>query len=60
LKIRYRSESGNRFVHTLNGTAVAVGRVLIALMENNQQSDGSIVIPDALAEYTRFDRIGPA
>jgi len=60
LKIRHRSESGNRFVHTLNGTAVAVGRVLIALMENNQQPDGSIVIPDALAEYTRFDRIGPA
>ena len=60
LKIRHRSEGGNRFVHTLNGTAVAVGRVLIALMENNQQSDGSIVIPEALAEYTRFDRIGPA
>ncbi|MFC2153265.1 aminoacyl--tRNA ligase-related protein, partial [Actinomycetota bacterium] len=60
LKIRHRSEGGNRFVHTLNGTAVAVGRVLIALMENNQQPDGSIVIPEALAEYTRFDRIGPA
>ena len=60
LKIRHRGDGGNRFVHTLNGTAVAVGRVLIALMENNQQPDGSIVIPDALAEYTRFDRIGPA
>lgn len=59
LKIRYRAESGNRFVHTLNGTAIAVGRTLIALMENNQHADGSITIPDRLAEYTGFDRIGP-
>ena len=51
LKIRYRSDDGNRFVHTLNGTAIAVGRILIALMENHQREDGSIVVPQALAEF---------
>ncbi len=57
LKIRYRSDDGNRFVHTLNGTAIAVGRILIALMENHQREDGSIVVPQALARYTGFDVI---
>ncbi|HSJ71999.1 MAG TPA: serine--tRNA ligase [Acidimicrobiia bacterium] len=59
LRIRYRSDRGNRFVHTLNGTAIAVGRILIALMENNQHADGSISIPPKLAVYTGFDTIGP-
>jgi seryl-tRNA synthetase len=59
LKIRYRAEDGNRFVHTLNGTAIAVGRILITLMENNQQEDGSIRVPPALAAYTGFDTISP-
>lgn len=59
LRIRYRSDRGNRFVHTLNGTAIAVGRILIALMENNQRADGSISIPPKLAAYTGFDTIGP-
>jgi seryl-tRNA synthetase len=40
-----------RFVHTLNGSGVAVGRALIAVMETYQQADGSIVVPDALAPY---------
>jgi seryl-tRNA synthetase len=57
LKIRFRSEDGNRLVHTLNGTAVAVGRWLIAIVENFQQPDGSIVVPDALQQYVGFDRI---
>ena len=57
LKIRYRSENGNAFVHTLNGTATAVGRTLIALMENHQLEDGTVRIPDALAPYTGFDLI---
>ncbi|MGI9666842.1 MAG: serine--tRNA ligase [Acidimicrobiia bacterium] len=57
LKIRYRSEAGNRLVHTLNGTAIAVGRILIALMENHQQPDGTIRIPEKLAAYTGFDVI---
>jgi seryl-tRNA synthetase len=60
LKIRYRSDQGNRFVHTLNGTAIAVGRILIALMENHQRADGSIVVPPKLAAYAGFERIGPA
>ena len=60
LKVRYRADAGNRFVHTLNGTAIAVGRILITLMENHQQADGSIRIPDALVRYTGFEAIGPA
>ena len=50
LNIRYKdSESGkNQFVHMLNGTAVAVSRTLIALIENGQQADGSIKLPKCL------------
>jgi seryl-tRNA synthetase len=50
LNIRYKSpkHKGTRFVHTLNGTAVAVSRCLVALLENYQQADGSVVIPEAL------------
>ncbi len=58
LRIRFRTSEGNRLVHTLNGTAVAVGRALIALLENHQQEDGSVIIPEALRAYTGFDRIG--
>lgn len=55
LKIRYRGEKGNAFVHTLNGTAVAVGRTMLAIMETYQQADGSIVVPEVLRPYTGFD-----
>ena len=49
---RYRDESGKpQFVHTLNGSGVAVGRALIAVMENYQNADGSVTIPDALRPY---------
>ena len=58
MRIRYRTDQGNRLVHTLNGTAVAVGRLLIALMENHQQEDGSVVVPESLRAYAGFDRIG--
>ncbi len=58
LRIRYRSEDGNRLVHTLNGTAAAIGRLLIALLENHQQEDGSFVVPEALRPYAGFDRVG--
>jgi seryl-tRNA synthetase len=58
LKIRYRADDGNRLVHTLNGTAIAVGRWLIALLENHQREDGTVVIPEALLGYVNFDRIG--
>ncbi|CAA7623519.1 seryl-tRNA synthetase, also charges selenocysteinyl-tRNA with serine [Candidatus Terasakiella magnetica] len=53
MKARFRSEGekGTRFVHTLNGSGLAVGRTLIAVMENYQQEDGSIVVPEALRPY---------
>jgi len=59
LKIRYRSETGNALVHTLNGTAIAVGRILIALMENHQLEDGTVAVPPVLVPYTGFDRLTP-
>lgn len=60
LRIRYRASEGeNRLVHTLNGTGVAIGRTLIALIENHQDQDGSVRIPEALVPYAGFDRIGP-
>jgi seryl-tRNA synthetase len=59
LKIRYRAESGNVIAHTLNGTACAVGRTILAILENHQQPDGSVFIPEALRPYTGFDEIAP-
>jgi seryl-tRNA synthetase len=61
LRIRFRDADGkNRLVHTLNGTAIALGRTLIALMENHQDAEGSIRIPEALASYTGFSSIDPS
>jgi seryl-tRNA synthetase len=53
LNVRYRPADGGpvRFVHTLNGTAVAVGRTIIALVENHQRDDGSIAVPQALQAF---------
>ena len=53
MNARYRPQGAKetRFVHTLNGSGVAVGRALIAVMENYQEEDGSIRIPDALLPY---------
>ena len=53
-KIRFRrgGAKGTEYVHTLNGSGLAVGRTLIAIMENYQQSDGSIIVPAALRPYT--------
>jgi seryl-tRNA synthetase len=51
LGVRVRGEDGNRPVHTLNGTAVAVGRMLIAILENHQREDGSVAVPEALHPY---------
>ena len=60
-RCRPRGEKKTRFVHTLNGSGVAVGRALIAVLENYQQEDGSIAIPQALVPYMGgLDRIGPA
>ncbi|MGH8914567.1 MAG: serine--tRNA ligase, partial [Acidimicrobiia bacterium] len=57
LKVRVRTEAGNEMLHTLNGTACAVGRSVLAILENHQQPDGSVVIPEALRRYTGFDVI---
>ena len=53
MEARYRPSEGKgtRFVHTLNGSGVAVGRALIAVMENYQNADGSVTIPQALRPY---------
>jgi len=58
LNTRFRTEKGPRFVHTLNGTGVAVGRTLIAIMENYQRADGSIAVPELLRPYFGKDVIG--
>ncbi len=56
--IRYRNEAGKpEFVHTLNGSGLAVGRTVAAILENYQQADGSVVIPEALRQYMGVDRI---
>ncbi|MAG29967.1 MAG: serine--tRNA ligase [Deltaproteobacteria bacterium] len=61
LRIRFRraGEKKNELVHTLNGTAVSNARAIVAILENHQQSDGSITIPEALVPYMGTDRIGP-
>lgn len=61
LNIRYRvkGEKGTHFLHTLNGTAVAITRALVAILENYQQADGSVVIPEALRPWVGKERIEP-
>jgi seryl-tRNA synthetase len=61
LGIRYKThgQKGTRFVHTLNGTAVAVTRAILAILENYQQADGSVVIPEVLRPWVGKDRILP-
>ena len=63
MKARFRpkGEKGTRFVHTLNGSGIAVGRTLVAILENYQQADGSVRVPDALKPYMGgLDVIRPA
>lgn len=58
LNIRYRDKDGKLdLVHMLNGTAIAISRALIVILENHQQKDGSVVIPQALAKYCGFEKI---
>jgi seryl-tRNA synthetase len=59
LAIRYRTkgEKGTQFVHTLNGTAIAISRALIAVIENYQQADGSIIVPEVLRATVGKERI---
>jgi seryl-tRNA synthetase len=60
-QIRYRPDGTGKaqLAHTLNGSGLAVGRTLIAILENFQQKDGSVVVPDALRTYVGKDRITP-
>ena len=58
LNIRYRDDDGKpKFVHMLNGTAVALSRAIVAILENYQNEDGSVSIPPALVPYCGFDKI---
>jgi len=59
--IRYRPAQGDRpqLLHTINGSGLALPRVVIAILENYQQPDGTVVIPEVLRPYTGFDTIPP-
>ena len=55
---KYKTEKGNKFVGTLNGSGLAVGRLIIAILENNQNEDGSVTIPNVLKKYmNNLDKI---
>ena len=55
---KYKNEKGNQFVSTLNGSGLAVGRLIIALLENNQNEDGSVTVPNVLKKYmNNLDKI---
>ena len=58
-KIRYRADDKSKpqLVHTLNGSGLAIGRTLVAILEQGQEADGSVVIPEALRKYVGVDRI---
>ena len=58
--VRFRPAEGEKpqFVHTLNGSGLALPRIVAALLENGQQADGSVVLPERVAAYAGFDRIG--
>ena len=59
LNIRYSQDKELHFAHTVNGTALAIGRILIAILENFQQADGSVVLPRVLAERLGQERLVP-
>ena len=58
LQTRYTTKGGSEFLHILNGTAYAIGRTLIALLENHQTKDGAVKIPKVLHKYLDFKKIG--
>ena len=57
LRFKETNGKGTQFVHTLNGSGIAVGRTFAAILENYQQKDGTIVIPEALRPYFGKDKI---
>jgi seryl-tRNA synthetase len=58
IRTKVPGRKGTEFVHTLNGTAIAVTRALIAILENYQQADGSVMVPEVLQRWVGTDRIG--
>jgi seryl-tRNA synthetase len=60
IRVKHRGRQGTQFVHTLNGTAVAISRALIAILENHQRQDGSVVVPEPLRAWMGKERIEPA
>ncbi|MDA8168571.1 MAG: serine--tRNA ligase [Nitrospiraceae bacterium] len=58
IRFRRTGRKGTEFVHTLNGSGLAIGRTLVAILENYQQKDGSVVIPEALRPYMGMEKIG--
>ncbi len=61
-RIRYKPKEGKktRFVHTLNGSGLAIGRTWVAILENYQQADGTVEVPEALRPYMRgLERLTP-
>jgi len=59
LNIRFQNGSEKDFVHTLNATGFAIGRTLIAILENYQEQDGTVVVPEVLRNYISLDKISP-
>jgi seryl-tRNA synthetase len=57
IRFKRKGANGTELVHTLNGSGLAVGRTLVAVLENYQQKDGSVVVPDALVPYMGGTRI---
>ena len=60
MRLRYRPIEGGKpkFCHTINGSGLAVGRTLVAIIENNQQADGSVTVPEVLRPYMgNIDRL---
>jgi seryl-tRNA synthetase len=56
--MRYRTKEGEiRYMHTLNASGLATSRLMVALLETYQQSDGSILVPEVLQKYTGFNKI---
>jgi seryl-tRNA synthetase len=60
MAIRYRPEAGAKpeLVHTLNGSGLALARTVAAILETYQQSDGSLIVPEALQPYMHVERVG--
>jgi seryl-tRNA synthetase len=59
-RFRPEGQKGTAFVHTLNGSGLAVGRTLVAVLENGQQADGAVIVPSALLSYMGgIDRLTP-